>query len=448
MLGNLDFCCKSACLPSSPQVPQSLAMAVGRQSGLKCGAETSTVSSVAGIQNALLAAQPNDVIKVSPGSYDIGTVTIPPSASLCAEPETVDLIGTSRVLMRQGSTLEGFVFREGWNEGDYTFGNGSVEVERENACVSQCHWITYGVNEGSFGRAISIFPSAINAEVLNCEFEDMWGISIFVVQDLLVNVVTNAHIHHNYYHNNPSRTYDSGISNAGGEALVDGIAFSDGHMDPAQLNDNLSTLFEYNRLDDHWAEGELISDKSEGGVYRYNYFSNCRNGHINNRMSLGSLIYGNWMENATDRGGRVSGRNNYWVYNYFGSQNNDTAFLLHHEQLDGSQPNLTHAYWAAEDNIFAKNILDGFTSMSAGIAPGTIVSDPKRNLFDSNVLRGSTTPPLYDPRTISESAFLSQGNEFKRNQVLDSSTCDFFQIGGAYPLPGGESLALPFWWEF
>jgi hypothetical protein len=313
-----------------------------------------------------------------------------------------------------------------------------------------CHYLQTGggngyvtVDEGGAGDRL---------ELDNNVFDDHSGIAVRILRcnpmsSSCTNNPVGAHIHHNTW-KNKSRAGENGH---------EAIRLGTGYSEPPGVKlfstdlSNLDAVIENNLFQNWNGEEELISIKSDHNIIRNNCIIGSQYSNIVIRHGKHNLITGNWSDGVKE-GIRISGRDNYYVFNYRRAYSGGSMFRLHPGELfsDGSR----FKYTDATGNILRYNVsgsmqrmveteprLDGSYIFHQS-PTGNIISD---NVLFSSSVTGSNTKGSYENRDGKwiESQFRSNntwGNNTIINRDLPESQCGNPTL---FDGPGGPSASVP-----
>jgi len=164
-----------------------------------------------------------------------------------------------------------------------------------------------------------------------------------------------THIHHNTWKNKAP-------GGSGNEAIKLGSGYHE--PDGATLynidGNNLDAIIENNLFDKWNGEAELISVKGDHNIIRNNCIKGSTISNIVIRTGSNNLVTGNWSDTVKE-GIRISGRANYYVFNYRRAANGGQMFRLHPGELhsDGSR----YAYTDASRSVLRYNVSSSMNRM-------------------------------------------------------------------------------------
>jgi hypothetical protein len=283
-------------------------------------------------------------------------------------------------------------------------------------------------------------------------FDDHAGLAVTVLrcnpmQSSCTNNPIGAHIHHNTW-KNKSRAGENGH-----EAL----RLGSGYEEPPGVKlfssdkSNLDAIVENNLFQNWNGEEELISIKSDHNIIRNNCIIGSQYSHIVVRHGKNNLITGNWADGVKE-GIRISGRDNFYVFNYRRAYSGGNMFRLHPGELfsDGSR----FRYTDATRNVLRYNVsakMDRIVETEPRLG-GTHIfqKSPTENVISDNVLYSSSMSGsnvkgsyLNNDGKWSESQFRAN-NEWGDNTIINrdlpSSQCGNAAL---FDGPGGSNANIP-----
>lgn len=260
---------------------------------------TTTVSSSKALQSALSQASPGTTIVVRGGTYS-GDFTLSKSGN-ASKPITVRAAGKATfqnsVFTLKGSytVLTGMTFDNGMVtvQGDYNrvtrnvFKNG-----RPGGNTSKLHAAAHTEGQAKYNR----FD---HNEVVNWQRRALRNTA-------LKSGTKGNRFDHNYLHNMKGTWGNSG------EAFQVGAGSNDPQCNP-------ETIIEYNLVDGHALEAEIVSLKANGNVVRGNTFLNAPKGTLQSRTGSKNKFINNTMINIKEMG--IYGDNNEIIGNKFVNSN-------------------------------------------------------------------------------------------------------------------------------
>jgi Chondroitinase B len=303
---------------------------------------TTSVSSADALKSALSTARPGNTIVVKGGNYS-GDFTLSKSGT-AAEPITVRADGNvtfkNSVFTLKGSygVLTGMTFNNGMVTviGDYNRVTANVfHNGQEGGNNSKLHSAVHTEGGASYNRID-------HNEVVNWQRR--------AIRNTQLNSRTTGNrFDHNYIHNMKGAWGNSG------EAFQVGTGPNDPHYAP-------KTIIEYNLLDGHNLEGEVLSLKANGNMIRGNTFMNASKGNVQSRNAKDNTFMNNTLINIKSM--TIYGDNNKVISNKFVNSNleiksGDAIFpdlLL--KNSDGNHK-YAAAHPAARDTIVAGNQFSG-----------------------------------------------------------------------------------------
>lgn len=418
--------------------------------------------------SAYSSIQPGEAIVIEDGSYSWGT------------DRTLNKNGTeSKPIYIVYETLQGAVFNN--NNARFTitgshhviagfrFNGPNDNVVRVNGPDNRiaCHYMQNGgtsyIYTESNGRSD-------RTEVDNNVFDGNAGIAMNIIRcDPSSSSCTNnsigMHIHHNTWKNKPSG------GGAGNEAIKLGSGYHqpDGVKTYNSNANNLDAILENNLFENWNGEAELISIKADRNIIRNNCIKGSTISNIVVRTGSNNLITGNWSDTVKE-GIRISGKGNYYVFNYRRAYRGGQMFRLHPGEIHTN--GTRYVYTDATNNVLRYNVTSNMTRMVEtekrvggsytfkANPTGNIISD---NAVYSDSLVGSNSSGSYvnaDGRW-SESQFRAN-NTWGSNTVLKNdlpaSSCGNAALfngpgGSSASVPGGANLLgspatikAPSWW--
>jgi len=223
---------------------------------------------------------------------------------------------------------------------------------------------------------------------------------------------------------------------------------------------DLRMIVENNMFDGWNGAEQLITVKSSRNIIRNNCIRNAPDTHIVVRLGDDNLITGNWQEGG--RGAyRISGRGNYFVFNYQAKRNSGSyAFRPHQGSRSGNQ----YTYRQASNGVWRYNVFANFGGwIQVRDRMNTHVDAPRGNVFSENAMYSTTyrVPYANLDGTWRESQFRSNntwGSNTVVNRSLPASQCGnpalFAAPGGSGAVVPGNSRLLytgdirpPSWWQ-
>jgi hypothetical protein len=424
------------------------------------------VGSEAEFSKAYEGVKPGEAIVIKDGTYTWNT------------DYTLSKSGTSQnpiYIIYQ--TLHGAVFSNNNTEFNITGSNHVVAGFRFNNPLDEafriigpdnrvaCHYMQTG---GANGYVYIGSSGADRTEIDNNVFENSSGIAVNLVRcnpqsSYCTNNPIGTHIHHNTWKNKP-------YMNANGhEAIKLGSGYHEapGATTYSVDGNNTDAIVENNLFENWNGEAELISVKGDRNIIRNNCIKGSTNSNIIIRTGSNNLITGNWSDTAKE-GPRISGRNNYYVFNYRRAASGGQMFRLHPGVIDPTS-NL-FKYTDATGNVLRFNVSSRMSRMveTEPRVSGEFYANPTGNQISDNVfysdsLVGSNTSGSYQngDGLFSESQFRSS-NSWGANTVfgndLPASECgnaELFdgpggpgaQIEGSPDLLGAPgNISAPAWW--
>jgi hypothetical protein len=299
---------------------------------------TTSVSSAGALRSALSTARPGSTIVVKGGNYS-GDFTLSKSGT-AAEPITIRADGNvtfqNSVFAFKGSygVLTGMTFNNGMVTiiGDYNRITGNVFRDgQEGGNKSKLHAAVHTEGGASYNRVD-------HNEVVNWQRR--------AIRNTQLNSRTTGNrFDHNYVYNMKGEWANSG------EAFQVGTGHNDPHYAP-------KTIIEYNLLDGHNLEGEVLSLKANGNMIRGNTFMNASKGNVQSRSAKDNTFMNNTLINIKSM--TIYGDNNKVISNKFVNSNleiksGDAIFPeLLIKNSDGSYK-YAGAHPAARDTIVAGN---------------------------------------------------------------------------------------------
>ena len=254
------------------------------------------------------------------------------------------------------------------------------------------------------------------------------------------------HIHHNTW-KNKAYAGDNGHS---------AIKLGSGYEAPPGIktynadNNNLDAIVENNYFENWDGEKELITVKSDHNIIRNNCIKGSTRSGIVVRAGKNNLITGNWSDSASE-GIRISGRGNYYVFNYRRTANGGQMFRLHPGELheDGSR----YVYIDATGNVLRHNVsssMDRLVETAPRLGGRFIfMTNPTKNVITDNLAFSSSIVGtnakgsyLNSDGNWSESQFRSNntwGNNTIVSSDLPSSACGNASL---FDGPGGASASI------
>ncbi len=202
----------------------------------------------------------------------------------------------------------------------------------EGSRLTNCEFITSGNNTALTTSIVSISGKSRNVRIDNNLFQDPRGMSVVVScneKSTIDTVPLNTLIDHNYFLDVKSIKSISSSASNGLECIQTGQSRAEGI--------NLNTIVEYNRFENVTGDAsEIISNKSDGNIYRYNTFVDCKSSPCLRGGNNVSFI-GNYLINVSKGirffGDNISINDNYIyssgpIYLDCGTDNvNDTGYL-------------------------------------------------------------------------------------------------------------------------
>ncbi len=257
--------------------------------------------------------KPGDVLLLESGIYENVNINITASGTE-DKPITVrsrisggaEFKGTS-VISVSGSfvNVSGLFFNSCVNENCTVFNFNNCSHSR----LTDCYFLSCGSRDT--GSMISVGTKAVNCRIDNNLIEDSRAMSIQVSCGTLStedDAAMNTRIDHNWFYDIHKTTdYYPGSVN-GFECIQTGTDL--GYVE------KLGTIVEYNRFEKVIGESsEIISNKSNGNIFRYNTFINCPSSPTI-RKGNDCVFEGNYLINVS-KGLRVYGAGHQILNNYF-----------------------------------------------------------------------------------------------------------------------------------
>ncbi|QXD23467.1 right-handed parallel beta-helix repeat-containing protein [Opitutia bacterium ISCC 51] len=342
---------------------------------------TKPVRTLEAFAQAIEIAKPGDQIIIANGEYQNwsieidceGTANLPISIKAQKE-HAVVFTGTNRFRVTGNHLkLSGFVFE------DCDFQSDLIEFKSaKNNTLSHCIF----QNSGGDRASIAIKPGASNNLISECEFINLAARSI----NLTINedIQTLGIPMHNVIRKNLFRDIPAKGENGRETVKIGQNQPENGHV-------RAMTLVEENTFIRCNGEGEIISNKCAGNIYRNNTFQDC-DGELVMRGGRDCLIEGNKMYNC--KGGiRLSGTGhtvqNNWIIN-----SRTTGIRL----LYGMTSEQGGHYQAPSDCLITQNTVvnpgeagirigDG-RDKDWGTEKGIQSIEPKNNRFVRNIISG------------------------------------------------------------
>ena len=418
--------------------------------------------------NAYAAVQPGEAIIIKDGNYTWNTDRTLNKKGTAQNPIYI----VYETLQRAVFTNNSAEFRITGSHhviAGFRFNASNDEVFRINGPDNRvgCH---YFQTSGGHGYVyIEGGGAADRTEVDNNVFDNHDRIALNVVRcnpqsKGCTNNAVGTHIHHNTWKN---RVPDG----SGSEAIKLGSGYQEPEGATIYNSDgnNMDAIIENNFFLNWNGEAELVSVKSDHNIIRNNCVKGSTNSNFVIRQGKNNLVTGNWFDEAKE-GIRISGRKNYYVFNYGSATNGGQMFRLHPGELheDGTR----YAYTDATGNVLRYNVssrMDRIVETQPRLGKSYIfVSSPKGNVISDNLiysssLVGSNAAGSYlnSDGQWSESQFRSN-NSWGKNAIIASdlpaSTCgnaELFDgpggananIEGSRDLLGAPStINAPSWW--
>lgn len=413
-------------------------------------AKTHLVRTESEFASAYSAVKPGEAIVIRDGTYTWNT------------DRTLDKRGSAETpIYILSETLQKAVFTNNNAEFKITgshhviaglrFNASNDEVFRVNGPDNRvaCHYF-----QTSGGRGYVYVDgggAADRTEIDNNVFDNQTGIAVNVnrcdpQKTSCTNNPVGAHIHHNTWKN---RSPDGN----GSEALKLGS----GYQEPAGATiysvdrNNLDAIVENNYFENWNGEDELISIKGDRNIIRNNCIKGSTISAIVIRNGNNNLITGNWSDPVRE-GIRVSGRRNYYVFNYRRAYKGGQMFRLHPGELheDGSR----HLYTDATRNVLRYNVTSHMTKIveTKQRQPGSyiFVANPTGNVISDNLiysgsLIGTNASGSYvnsDGRW-TEAQFRANNTWGKNTIVGDDLPASDCGNPALFDGPGGANASIP-----
>ena len=440
----------------SYSLPASLTAAVGRRTfdgvfpGPTGAGITRNVATPTDFDQALLNGDPGDVIVLADGVWDLssgvswslgqeGTAENP----IIIRPATVDGV---TLTMGDDLVVNG-AHVHFWNI-NIDGGTGTGSVVR--FFQPHCKWLHASVTNNTTYANVFKVEDGHYLELADLTLTNVEGIELAMSMSNNGGGGTRAkHCHAHHW------TVDNTGATTPGEMIQTGQGNLTATPKLAADDDYTHLLVEY--MDINWhvsGDSEIISGKSSGDTYRYNYVrSNGGGGHLSVRDGSDSLVYGNWIED-TSLAFRFNGERNLGAYNVVKERAaGTTALQLHLTNTFGDR--------GSYDNRLTRNVFDGdFTTFVKTTANGqTIAADPnpKGNSLFGNWWDGAGGPTSYNLEAGHTQADLEAENTISTDWLFDGAGNPEAPIPVALgvlegsPTLGHEpgqflTVPQPFWW--
>jgi len=400
-----------------------------------------TVNNKTDLQNRMASAVPGDTVIVTNGTYDFGAISFTnnngssSAAPIVLKAETISGVvftGSTRIQFKgNGIEINGFKFANG-NAGTSAvirFGTSSTSVS--NYCrITNITIDNYNtpdsVTENEWVGIYGIYNRVDHCTFIN-KFNARATIVVWYSTTTYPNpaVSTYHRIDSNYF---KQRSY---MGSNGGETIRVG--------DSNSSRTNGFNTIEYNLFEDlTQTEPEIISNKSNFNVYRYNTFRNSKGG-LTLRHGRYCSVYGNFFlvtDNtvtnaygirAIDRGHKIY--NNY-IEAVNGNASGGTGQLRAPINLfnglstDTTDASAASGYFPADSCIVAFNTIvnakGGGGIVLGGTDGGTI--QPKGIVLANNLVKMATGSALYKNPANTSLTFSSEGNIYDAPAGLGVTT--------------------------
>jgi poly(beta-D-mannuronate) lyase len=400
------------------------------------------VNNKADLQTRMTAALPGDTVVVTNNTYNWGTINFTNVAANAAAARIVLKAQTNGGVVFTGSTriefkgnniqIEGFTFNNGNAGSSAVIRLGTSSTNVSNDCrITNITIDNYNSAVDVENEWIGIF--GVRNRIDHCTFINKSNPRATVVVwyspvTYPAEAVSTYHrIDSNYF---KGRSY---MGANGGETIRVG--------DSNTSRTNGFNIIESNLFEDcSQAEPEIISNKSDFNVYRYNTFRNC-DGGITLRHGRYCQVYGNYFirDNATTTaayGIRIIDKGHKVFNNYFEglngnsggtSQNRAVISLMNGLSVDTTDAAAASGYFPADSALVAYN---------------TIV-DCKGG---GGIVVGNTSGGTYEPKGIvlaNNLVKMNSGTALYSNPVNTATT--FYSEGNIYQAPGGLGMTAPGW---
>jgi poly(beta-D-mannuronate) lyase len=421
-----------------------------------------TVNNKTDLQSRMASAIPGDTVIVSNGTYDFASISFTnnngtsSSAAIVLKAETtsgVVFTGSTRLQFKgNGIEINGFKFVNGNAGANAVIRLGTSSTSVSNYCrITNVTIDNYNTPDSATENEwVGIY--GIYNRVDHCTFINKSNARATIVLWYSATTYPNPAV--STYHRIDSNYFKGRSYQAsnGGETIRVGDSNS-------SRTDGFN-IIEYNLFEDlTQAEPEIISNKSDFNVYRYNTFRNSKGG-LTLRHGRYCSIYGNFFlvsDNtvtaaygirAIDKGHKIF--NNY-IEAVNGNSSGGTSQLRAPINLfnglstDTTDANAASGYFPADSCIVAFNIIvnakGGGGIVLGGTDGGTI--QPKGILLANNLVKMATGSALYKNPSNTSLTFSSEGNIYDAPAGLGISTAGWQNVAIAFGERADGILVAP-----
>jgi poly(beta-D-mannuronate) lyase len=400
-----------------------------------------TVNDKTDLQSRMASAMPGDTVIVSNGTYDFASISFTnnngtsSSVPIVLKAETtsgVVFTGSTRLQFKgNGIEINGFKFANGNAGANAVIRLGTSSTSVSNYCrITNVTIDNYNTPDSATENEwVGIY--GIYNRVDHCTFINKSNARATIVVWYSATTYPNPAV--STYHRIDSNYFKQRSYQAsnGGETIRVGDSNS-------SRTDGFN-IIEYNLFEDlTQAEPEIISNKSDFNVYRYNTFRNSKGG-LTLRHGRYCSVYGNFFlvsDNtvtaaycirAIDKGHKIF--NNY-IEAVNGNSSGGTSQLRAPINLfnglstDTTDANAASGYFPADSCIVAFNTIvnanGGGGIVLGGTDGGTI--QPKGILLANNLVKMATGSALYKNPSNTSLTFSSEGNIYDAPAGLGTST--------------------------
>jgi poly(beta-D-mannuronate) lyase len=421
-----------------------------------------TVNNKNDLQSRMSSAMPGDTVIVSNGTYDFASISFTNnngtslSAPIVLKAETtsgVVFTGSTRLQFKgNGIEINGFKFANGNAGANAVIRLGTSSTSVSNYCrITNVTIDNYNTPDSATENEwVGIY--GIYNRVDHCTFINKSNARATIVVWYSATTYPNPAV--STYHRIDSNYFKGRSYQAsnGGETIRVGDSNS-------SRTDGFN-IIEYNLFEDlTQAEPEIISNKSDFNVYRYNTFRNSKGG-LTLRHGRYCSVYGNFFlvsDNtvtaaygirAIDKGHKIF--NNY-IEAVNGNSSGGTSQLRAPINLfnglstDTTDANAASGYFPADSCIVAFNTIvnakGGGGIVLGGTDGGTI--QPKGILLANNLVKMATGSALYKNPSNTSLTFSSEGNIYDAPAGLGISTAGWQNVAIAFGERANGILVAP-----